>query len=313
MEEFSVLRTPAYPKYHGALSQPHYTGRGHALTYYEPIYDVDLKIPGLGIAEMPFVPIQHIRSDRNRRPFVPRHLTEEDMIQINLKAQRKAKDILKDFHPAQKASYESPRDFMMKKDIESRMDEIRESCAATHNYFQKAEKYDFTRKSLYNPRLATRFTEKDTLKDSILDAKMEHIDDMKVKLGQDDFNHRAKSRILSSACRESPMVEIEKLARKTSYDGKEDSVVPELQNIEAAPPAQSKRRSSRDTRADQLKELQERIDKQETEADCFERTFGRHLSKLRGEVNNLTNMTDNYVEDTRYRSFKVDQFLKRHL
>lgn len=307
MEEFSVLRTPAYPKYHGTLSQPHYSdGYGYKLTYYEPIYDVDLKIPGLGIAELPFIPIQHIRNSRETRPFVPRHLTEEDMIQINLRASRKAKDIMKDFHPSQKATYESARDFRTKKEIESKIEDIRESCANVHSYYRKAEKYDFTRKNLYSPRYASRFVDKDNLKDIILDSKFEHIKDMKTQLAEDTDNHRAKFRIHAAGCKEDKKeVMIDEVAEIINErEAKENSKGPDSS-------IQQARRTSRQERADQLKALEERFKKQESESDCFERTFGRHLSKLRGEVDSLTHLTDDYISDTRYRSFKIDQMIRK--
>lgn len=307
MEEFSVLRTPVYPKYQGSLSRPHYSDRhGYTITYYEPVYDVDLKIPGLGIAEVPFVPIQHVRSSRGRRPFVPRHLTEEDMIQINLRAARKAKDIMKDFHPAQKASYESARDFRVKKEIESRMEDIRESCANVHNYYRKASKYDFTRDKLFNPRSQSRFVDKDNLKDIVLESKFEHINDMKKKLGEDNNNHRARFRMYAAGCKE------DKKAVKEAEGDQEAKETTDAADSSPLPTtASSARRSSRETRAEQLKELEERLKKQESDSDCFERTFGRHLSKLRGEVNALTHLTDGFIDDHRYRSFNVDQVLGR--
>lgn len=256
MEEFSVLRTPIYPKYSGSISQPHYSDRyGYAITYYEPVYDVDLKIPGLGIAEVPFVPIQHIRSNRGRRPFVPRYLTEEDMIQINLRAARKAKDIMKDFHPAQKATYESARDFRTKKEIESRMEEIRESCANVHNYYRKVGKYDFTREKMFNPATSTRFVDKDNLKDVILDAKFENIADMKKKLGEDKNNRRDRFKMLSAGCKKDP------------------EIVEDIEGEAEAPSNPSSRRTSRQIRADQLKALEEKIRNQETASDSFEKTF----------------------------------------
>lgn len=309
MEEFSVLRTPAYPKYHGSLSQPlHDDGYGRTLTYYEPIYDVGMKIPGLGIASLPFVPIQHIRSARGTRPFVPRHLTEEDMIQINLKAAGKARDIMKDFHPAQKANYESARDFRTRKEIESKMEDIRDSCANVHDYYRKAGKYDFTRNSLYNPRSKSRFVDKDNLKDIILETKCENINDIRTKLGEDHFNHRARFRLLSAGCKDDKK-ETPGLIEDIDAEVKEDSAAPELPEV----PSSEKpvRRTSREARADQLKALQERFKKQETESDCFERTFGRHLSRLRGEVDSLTHLTDGFIGDTRYRSFKADQITGR--
>lgn len=301
MEEFSVLKTPGYPKYHGniTLHQPNYTDKaGYVITYYEPIYDLDLKIPGLGIAEMPFVPIQHIRSSRGTRPYVPRYLTEEDMIQINLNAERKAKDIMKDFHPAQKAPYESARDFTTRKEIESRMEQIRESCANAQNYYKKASKYDFTRKAAFNPRTKTRFEMKDKVNDIILDAKIENMKDMRDKLGIDTNNRRAKFRIISAGCKDDTK-KVEEPTSETNED--QDCAEPTLA-----------RRSSRDIRADQLKVLNERIKKQETEADCFERTFGRHLSKLRGEVNTLTHAADDYIAENKYQAFTLDQVFRRH-
>jgi hypothetical protein len=302
MEEFSVLKTPAYGKYNGSLLQPQYSDRyGYKITYYEPIYDVDLKIPGLGIAEVPFVPIQHIRSNRGNRSFVPRHLTEEDMIQINLRAQRKAKDILKDFHPAQKASYESARDFRTRKDIESKLEEIRESCNNANHYYKKAEKYDFTRKNLYTPRLKNRFVEKDRLKDIVLDSHVEHLNEMSKGVGEDKDNHRAKFKMLAAGCKED----------KKSSEARADSIVPELPDIEVTDNL-PKRKTSRECRADQLKILEERIKRQETESDCFERTFGRHLNKLRCDVTTLSKHTDDYLADTRYKTFQIDQFKRRY-
>lgn len=311
MEEFSVLRTPAYPKYHGTLSQPHYSDRyGYKITYYEPLYDVDLKIPGLGIAEVPFVPIQHIRQNRGHRPFVPRHLTQEDMIQINLRAERKAKDILKDFHPSQKLTCESARDFQMRKDIENKLDEIRESCANANTYFKKAGKYDFTRKNLYNPRLRSRFEDKDLLKDPILDSHSEHLKEMKKEVGDDLNNHRARFRMLSAGCKLDKQEKIEQAMKDAEEEQKrEDSEVPDVSSIDGS--LTSARRTSREHRADQLRVLQDRLQKQETESDCFERTFGRHLSKLRGEVHTLSRHTDDYLADTRYKTFKIEQAFKR--
>jgi hypothetical protein len=261
------------------------------------LYDVDLKIPGLGIAETPFIPIQHVRSNRGSRPFVPRHLTEEDMIQINLRAQRKAKDIMKDFHPAQKAKYESARDFQTRKEIESKLEEIRESCANVHNYYKKAGKYDLTRENLYTPRTPTRFVEKDRLKDIILDSHVEHLNEMSKGMSEDEKNHRAKFRMLSAGCKREKTV---------------DTVDSVMADEDAPSESQLTRKTSRECRADQLKMLEERLKKQETESDCFERTFGHSLNKLRGDVTTLSKHTDDYLADTRYKTFKIDQVLKRY-
>lgn len=302
MEQFSVLKTPAYPKYHGSLLQPHYSDRfGYKISYYEPLYDLELKIPGLGIAEVPFIPIQ--RSNRTSRPFVPRCLTEQDMIQINLRAERKAKDIMKDFHPSQKASYESAKDFRIKKEIESRMEEIRESCANVHNYYRKAEKYDFTRKKLYDERSKSRIVAKNSFDDLILNSKAENVKDIRKKLLEDKDNHRAKFRLHSAGCAKDK--EVTSIEAEISKDQDKEETAETQTKL-------SSRRSSRETRSEQLKSLQEKIKKQETESDCFERTFGRHLAKLRGEINSLTYLADDFIADSRYQSFKVDQIFRRN-
>lgn len=293
MEQFSVLRTPAYAKYNGVLDSPSYSDRyGYTLAYYEPVYDLDLKIPGLGIAERPFVPIQHVKKSRLMRPFVPRYLTEEDMIQINLRSEMKARDIMKDFHPAQKANYESARDFRTKKEIESKIEDIREACASANNYYRKAEKYDFTRQAVFNPRTKKRFEK--TYSDVILDAKVENLKEIETNLGEDRDNHRAKFKLLSSGC---------KIDKDAEADKTEDALI-------EANATSSGRRSSRETRAEQLKQLQARFKKQETESDCFERTFGRHLAKLRGDVSALTTAADDFIADNRFQTFKIDRIFK---
>lgn len=305
MEQFSVLKTPGYPKYHGNVSEPHYSeGYGYTIAYYEPIYDLELKIPGLGISHTPFIPIQHVRSSRGTRPFVPRHLTEQDMIQINLRSERRAKDILKDFHPAQKETYESARDFRIKKEIERRIEEIRESCANVHNYYRKTGKYDVVRKNICNGRSRGRLSNKSYPGDVILDKKIENINDIKAKLGEDKDNHRAKFKLYSAGCSKDKVVEgiEEKL-------NAEDQEVKEEKSGDAKDQSTA-RRSSRETRAEQLKVLQERFKNQETESDRFERSFGRHLSKLRIEVNSLTQKADDYIADNKYQSFKMDQIFR---
>lgn len=298
MEPFSVLRTPAYPKYHGSLLQPRYSNRfGYTISYYEPLYDIELKIPGLGIAEVPFIPIQ--RTNRKSRPFVPRHLTEQDMIQINLRAERRAKDIMKDFHPSQKASFESARDFRMKKEIESKIEDIRESCANVQNYFRKSKKYDFARQQLLNERSKSRISPKCYSTDVIFEAIAENANDINKKLVEDNGHHREKLRIHSAACADDkPRINVE------------EEITDEMK-IKETKTSQG-RRLSRETRSEQLKCLEEKIKKQETESDCFERTFGRNLAKLRGELNSLTQSADDYIASSRYQSFKIEQiFIKK--
>lgn len=299
MEQFSVVKTPAYPKYYGKLSRPQYSERsGYTISCYQPVYDLELKIPGLGIAEVPFIPIQ--KSNRAKKPFVPRCLTEQDMIQINLKAERKARDILKDFHPSQKVSYESANDFRLKKEIENRIEDIRESFANVHAYFRKAEKFDITRKYSNDARSKCRFTNKHKHHDIILDCTAENVDDIKKKLMQDTNNCKAKFRMHVSACKKD----------KVSMDFDEGIINNEVATArkESSPARQS---SSRVPRCQQLEALKEKNKTQETESDYFERSFGKKLSKLRVEVNSLTHLADDFIAASSYHSSKLDHLFRK--
>jgi hypothetical protein len=120
-------------------------------------------------------------------------------------------------------------------------------------------------------------------------------------VGEDKDNHRAKFKMLAAGCKED----------KKSSEARADSIVPELPDIEVTDNL-PKRKTSRECRADQLKILEERIKRQETESDCFERTFGRHLNKLRCDVTTLSKHTDDYLADTRYKTFQIDQFKRRY-
>jgi hypothetical protein len=282
MEAYSVLKTPAYGRYGGRQSTLTHTpgDYNYAIAYYEPIYDYDLKIPGLGIAQVPFVPIGHIR--RRPKPFVPRNLTEEDMIQINIRAEQRARDILKDFHPAQKASYESASDFIKKKEIESKLEEIRDTCTNIHSLCRKTGNYDITRGQLYGQKRRKEFTRKSyTNDDLILSSHLEHIDDLKHNMSKDLFNRKDKFQFKNAGAKSIP--------RTVKVEEKPEEKVEEKTEEESS--TSVGRRSSRDVRQETLKNLKGR---QENQSDCFERTYGRYLSKLRGDINSLSTRTSSY-------------------
>lgn len=208
MEKYSVLKTPAYAKVTPSLSRNSYNEKtGYSLTYYEPVYDLDMKIPGLGMAQVPFIPIQHTRKNRGKRTFVPRHLTEEDMKQINMKAEMRARDVLKDFEPATKASYESSSNFRMKKEIEEKIENIREVCGDVRDHVRRIKKYDFAQKFMSNSVSKVRFVDKDKKKDFVLDNYDEHLKLMSDNLTRDKYHRRENFRLKSAGCERREKVE----------------------------------------------------------------------------------------------------------
>lgn len=278
MEKYSVLKTPAYAKVNPTLSRHNYSEKsGYQLTYYEPVYDLDLKIPGLGIAQVPFIPIQHTRKNRGKRSFVPRHLTEEDMKQINMKAELKARDVLKDFEPATKATYESSRDFRMKKEIEEKLEDIRDVCADVRDHVRRIKKYDFARNSLTSGASKFKFLDKDKKKDFVLDTYDDHLKLISNNLTKDKNHRREWFKYKSAGCERK---EKKKVDEKVEEKDEEKS-----NHIYKIPQNQTER---------------------------FESTFGESLSKLRGDLNSLKISSESFIDKTRYKALKADDVIEKY-
>ena len=304
MEQFSILRTPVYGKYGGKASVIHYNDRySYPISYCEPIYDLDLKIPGMGIPQRPFVPIEYIH---NRRRIHPKPLTQEDMIQIQIKSSQRARDILKDYRPSQKQKYESARDFMETRQMEDTIDEIRATCSNIRNLFSRTDKYDTTRRQIHNPRSKSRTS--DPLRrtqDLVLSSQLSHISDMSSKMSDDVNNHKAKFEIAAAGCRKdsvkkSDEIDDDALSQISQYGSK------------CSEKKLNKIQTSRAARAESLQKLQKRLDEQCTESDNFERTHGKYLSKLRSDVNNLSHITEGFADDSKSRSYSLCKTFRVH-
>lgn len=302
MEQFSIIRTPVYGKYGGRTSAINYNDRySYPISYSEPIYDLDLMIPGMGVPHRPFVPIEYIR---NRRKIHPKPLTEEDMIQIQIRADQRTKDILKDFRPSQKQVYESARDFIETRQIEDTIDDIRETCANIRNLFKKTDTYDTTRRQIFSPRSRSRTSNPvRRTEDLVLSSQLAHIDEISSKMSEDINNHKSKFEIAAAGCRKDSSVHA-----PSENENDASSQVSESRSRflgKQANTAQSARRASSEARAETLRKLQKRLDEQSTESDNFERTHGKYLTKLRSDVNNLSNITEGFIDDSKSRSYSL--------
>lgn len=305
MEQFSVIRTPVYGKYGGRTPAVNYNDRySYPISYSEPIYDLDLMIPGMGVPHRPFVPVEYVR---NRRKIHPKPLTEEDMIQIQIRADQRTRDILKDFRPSQKQVYESARDFIETRQIEDTIDDIRETCSNIRNLFKKTDTYDKTRRQVFSPRSRSRISDPvRRTEDLVLSSQLAHIDDMSSKMSEDVNNHKSKFEIASAGCRRDSSVQ----AKSENGDSRQSSVTGSRFSEKPAKKQQSARRASTEARAEALQKLQQRLDEQGTESDNFERTHGKYLTKLRSEVNNLSHITEGFIDDSKTRSYSLCKTLR---
>lgn len=133
---------------------------GYAIVFYQPIFDLDTKIPALRMADLPHtIPLNRkhlaklkpagrpVNPDEVRRPVVP-------------------------------GEYEAAKDFIHRKLIERKMDEIRDTCHNIHKYFEKAEKYDLKRREVISPRVKAKIRGKSSneICDVLVDDVMQNVD-----------------------------------------------------------------------------------------------------------------------------------------
>lgn len=136
---------------------------GYALVYYDPIYDHDSKIDALNLKDLPYTIPLNTKSLKKLKP-AGKPSTLPDYTEI--KRVNKPGD------------YETAKQFMERKLIESKMDEIREACYNCKRYFQKAEKFDLKRREIISPRLKAKIRGRnsDEIADFLVDDVMHNVD-----------------------------------------------------------------------------------------------------------------------------------------
>lgn len=133
---------------------------GYAIIFYDPIFDLDTKIPPLRMADLPYtIPLQRksLRSLKPAgRPVGPGEVTR----------------------PNVPGDYEAAEDFIHRKIIERKMDEVRETCANIRHCFRKAEKFDLKRREVISPRVKAKLHGKnsDEICDVLVDDVMQNVD-----------------------------------------------------------------------------------------------------------------------------------------
>lgn len=134
---------------------------GYAIIYYDPIYDLDTQLPPLRMADLPYtIPLQRksIRSLKAAgKPVGP---TEE---------------VRRTHVPG---DYEAAQDFIRRKTIERKMDEVKEAFFNIRQCYKKAEKFDMKRREVLSPRVKSKLRGKsaDEICDVLVDDVMQNVD-----------------------------------------------------------------------------------------------------------------------------------------
>lgn len=148
----------------GKVSNVVYNDRcGYAIIFYDPIYDLDTQIPPLRMADLPYtIPLQRKRINTLKPAGKPVSGNE-------------IREVRRNPVPGE---VEAARDFIHRKTIERKMDEIREACANIHHCYQKAEKFDMKRREAISPRVRAKLRGRtsDEICDVLVDDVMQNVD-----------------------------------------------------------------------------------------------------------------------------------------
>jgi hypothetical protein len=144
----------------GKVSNVVYNDRcGYAIIYYDPVYDLDTQIPPLKMKDLPYtIPLQRKNLKPAGRPIGP--------------SEREVR------RPKVPGECESAENFIHRKTIERKMDEIREACANIRYCYKKAEKFDLKRREAISPRVKAKIRGKtsDEICDVLVDDVMQNVD-----------------------------------------------------------------------------------------------------------------------------------------
>lgn len=148
----------------GKVNRVIYNDRcGYAIIFYEPINDTNIKILPLRVAdEENTIPLQIIgRLKPAGKPVSP----------------NKPRELLR---PKIPGDYESAQEFIHRKVIERKMDEVREACFNIRRCYEKTEKYHLKRREVISPRIKSKIRGKnsDEICDLLVDDVMQNVDYM---------------------------------------------------------------------------------------------------------------------------------------
>lgn len=148
----------------GKVNNVMYNDRcGYAIIFYDPISDLDTKIPPLRMADLPYtIPLQ--RKSLRTLKAAGKPIGPDEVREVR--------------RPKVPGECEAAEDFIHRKLIERKMDEIREACANIRHCYKKCEKFDLKRREVISPRVRSKLRGKnsDEICDVLVDDVMQNVD-----------------------------------------------------------------------------------------------------------------------------------------
>lgn len=270
---------------------------GYAIVFYDPIYDLDTKIQPLKVADLPYtIPLD--RQHLNKLKPAGKPVNGDEVKRPEVPGER-----------------EAAKDFIRRKILERKMDEIRDTCYNIHKCYQKAEKFDLERRKVISPRVKAKIRGRssDVICDVLVDDAMQSIDYVYERNLEAEETKKKKLALVArrkaaraprkleklhieepklKAVKEEPQVEestqtdiitkevLEKALKKAEV--KFDEIPVEKEFLRPSPPRYGFK-SERVLRRNHEEVMSQRI----ADALLFEITYGRQLRRLKNEIKRL--------------------------
>lgn len=135
---------------------------------------------------------------RHREPYTPKSLSIDDLILIDVEAEKKARSIYKNYRSTGKVRC-SATDFISSGKAETAFSGIKDSCDNLKRYFKRTDKYDPTIAMEVRSISTRNGYDRSSSRDCIIASKLEHIDELKGNMSKDVFFHRAKFQMAHAA------------------------------------------------------------------------------------------------------------------
>lgn len=166
----------------GKLKNVMYNDRcGYAIVFYDPIFDLDTKIPALKMQDLPYtIPLD--RKYLNNLKPAGKPISSNEIKRNDVPGER-----------------EAAKDFIRRKLIERKMDEIRDTCYSIHKCYEKAEKFDMKRREVISPRIRGKIRGKssDIICDVLVDDVLQNIDYVYERNLEDEENKKKKLALIA--------------------------------------------------------------------------------------------------------------------
>lgn len=271
---------------------------GYAIIYYDPIFDFDAKISQLKLEDLPYtIPLKRKNITALKPAGKPVGPSEREVERPRVKVP---------------GDYEAAQEFIHRKTMERKMDEIREACANIRYCFKKAEKFDLKRREVISPRVKAKLRGKssDEICDVLVDDVMQNVDYVYEKNLEEKGKTQRKLALAALRRAAKAPKPIEKIhLKETGLDAVKEEEVQAETDVKAENEAlrtelrksekkfekfplnktlyPSPPRRGLQNYSDLKRQHMETMSKRAADALLFEMTYGRTLRRLKNEIRRL--------------------------